>query len=181
LVGQALAHDAEARSALVERLACAPAMLRVIARRRGVHLSPVELEDLEQETLLQVWRKLDRFDGRAGLETWIWGFCFNQIRRAAARRPLVSRSATEGELERRVQPEREALLELDDVDHVKDAVDSLGPPVDEVVRLRYREELSFEDIGARLRLPSNTAKTHYYRALARLRQRLAPLDPSDAR
>jgi RNA polymerase sigma-70 factor (ECF subfamily) len=181
LVRAALAARAAARSALVERLGCVPAMVRVIARRRGVILSPVELEDLEQETLLEVWGKLPRYDGRASLETWVWGFCFNQIRRAASRRPIVPRPAAEADLERVAQPEREGHLELDDVDLVKDAVDSLGPPADEVVRLRYREELPFEEIGARLRLPANTAKTHYYRALARLRQRLAPIDPSDAR
>jgi len=181
LVQVALAQDASARAELVERLACVPAMVRVIARRRSLVLSPVELEDLEQETLLEVWAKLPRFDARASLETWVWGFCFNQIRRAASRRPIVPRPAAEADLERAEQPEREAHLELDDVDLVKDAVDSLGPPADEVVRLRYREELPFEEIGARLELPVNTAKTHYYRALARLRQRLAPFDPSDAR
>lgn len=181
LVRESLVPRVAARSELVERLGCVPAMLRVIARRRGVILSPVELEDLEQETLMEVWAKLSRFDGRASLETWAWGFCLNQIRRAASRRSLVLGQSAEAELERTEQPEPETHLELDDVDLVKDAVDSLGPPADEVVRMRYRDELSFQEIGERLRLPANTAKTHYYRALARLRQRLAPIDPSEAR
>lgn len=180
LVGAAMGGQERSRSQLVERLACVPAMLRVIARRRGMTLAPSELEDLEQETLLEIWRKLDRFDGRAALETWVWGFCFNQIRRVGQRRANRPYLHGDAELEEVEQDNTASELELDDIDRVHDAVEEIGPPANEVVRLRYREELSFEEIGKRLAIPSNTAKTHYYRALARLRQRLACLaSPSD--
>ncbi|GHO82544.1 RNA polymerase sigma factor [Dictyobacter formicarum] len=38
-----------------------------------------------------------------------------------------------------------------------------------IVWLRYKEDLSFVEIGRRLNIPMNTVKTTYYRACARLR------------
>jgi RNA polymerase sigma factor (sigma-70 family) len=55
------------------------------------------------------------------------------------------------------------------------ALARLDPPADDIVRLKHFEELTFEEIGQRLLLSPNTAKTHYYRALVRLREALAPL------
>jgi len=41
-----------------------------------------------------------------------------------------------------------------------------------VIRLKHLESLTFEELSARLDLPANTAKTYYYRGLARLRAML---------
>ena len=47
-------------------------------------------------------------------------------------------------------------------------LDELGPPACDVVRLRAFENLSFDDIGARMSMPTNTVKTLFYRGLRRL-------------
>ena len=48
----------------------------------------------------------------------------------------------------------------------------LGPPAEEVIRLRHFSDLTFAAIARRLGLSPNTAKSHYYRGLVRLRGRL---------
>lgn len=42
-----------------------------------------------------------------------------------------------------------------------------------IVELRYAEELSFAEIGSRLQISANTAKTYYHRACAKLRTTLS--------
>ncbi len=52
------------------------------------------------------------------------------------------------------------------------AIQSLPPKFRSVVLLRYREELSFGEIGLRLNMPENTAKTYFQRARPLLRASL---------
>jgi DNA-directed RNA polymerase specialized sigma24 family protein len=42
------------------------------------------------------------------------------------------------------------------------------------VRLKHLAELTFADIGVRLGMSENTAKSLYYRGLVKLRELLAP-------
>ena len=41
--------------------------------------------------------------------------------------------------------------------------------------MRHFDELEFDEIGRRLKIPKNTVKTVYYRSLEKLRLRLRPL------
>jgi RNA polymerase sigma factor (sigma-70 family) len=52
------------------------------------------------------------------------------------------------------------------------AIQSLPPKFRSVVLLRYKEELSFSEIGLRLNMPENTAKTYFQRARPLLRASL---------
>ena len=54
------------------------------------------------------------------------------------------------------------------------ALERLDPVDADVVRLKHFEELTVEEIGGRLGLPTNTAKTKYYRGLGRLHEALKP-------
>jgi RNA polymerase sigma-70 factor (ECF subfamily) len=52
------------------------------------------------------------------------------------------------------------------------AIQTLPPHFRAIVSLRYQEELSFREIGYRLNIPANTAKTYYQRARPLLRKAL---------
>lgn len=136
----------------------------------GRALTEHELEDLEQDVLMVLWRKLDRFDGTSTLETWVY---------RTARFELLN-----GLRRKRKQPlamdERDLLLPddgFDPAEHAEEALralDRLGPPADEIVRLKHFEQLTFEEIADRHGESPNTIKTRYYRALVRLRALLWP-------
>jgi DNA-directed RNA polymerase specialized sigma24 family protein len=44
-----------------------------------------------------------------------------------------------------------------------------------VIRAKHFDGLTFDEIGARLGIPSNTAKTHYYRGIERMRPLLSSM------
>ena len=82
----------------VERMKCIPRMLAVRNARTGSPLASVELEDLSQDVVTLVWRKLEAFEGRARLETWVYQFCYlaflGRMRaRRAPRTPGATRSS----------------------------------------------------------------------------------------
>ncbi len=165
-----LSGDEVALARLVRRLACIPRVLEALSARLGHPLDEQELEDLGQETLVLAWRKLDTYTGEARLESWSYGLArlelMNALRRKR-RRPEFRAAAPEPEtaaveVPRASQHDREFLLA---------ATRAYGGEA-EVVRLKHFEALTFDDIAGRLGLTLSTAKTRYYRGLARLHERL---------
>jgi RNA polymerase sigma-70 factor, ECF subfamily len=59
----------------------------------------------------------------------------------------------------------EACVEKQDLQHsLRDAIQTLPSRYRSIVSLRYEEELTFREIGQRLQMPENTAKTYFQRA-----------------
>lgn len=181
MVAAALHGDAGARDFVVEQLACVPAMVRIKNHRMGAPLSSHELDDVVQDVLVAVWRKLGQWDGRVPLEHWAYGFVvvelLKTVERRSRRRAVVQvRQAEEPHCPEAARADAEADAEL-----VEQAVGRLDPADREILRLKHHEDLTFEEIGARMGMPTNTAKTRYYRCIKRLRVGLAPAQPSAAR
>lgn len=152
---------------LFERLRCVPRMLAAKNAALGGVLDAHELEDVAQETLLALWRRRDRYEGRASLESWAWSFCYfnlmNRVRRWNRRIRTAPVEPVDVDRNTGFAP---------DYDFVHKALAELEPPVEDVVRLKHFERLSFTQIGAVLRISPNTAKSRYYKGLDRLRRLL---------
>ena len=61
----------------------------------------------------------------------------------------------------------------DDLAEAESMLIRLGGVEAQIIRLKHLESLTFDELGARMGLSANTAKTHYYRGLSRLRSMLA--------
>ena len=67
-------------------------------------------------------------------------------------------------------PSPEETVEHHEVQGIlREAFEGLPPSLRPVVLLHYTDQLSFSEIGQRLKMPANTAKSYFYRALPRLR------------
>lgn len=172
LVRAAASEDPRAAQQLGERLSCVPAMVRARHRKLGSPLEEEELSDIIQDTLVALWAKLDRFEGRSSLETWAYGFVVRELykgldrfRRAGRRVPFE-----ESEVEAVASPADH--VDEDEYRLVHRSIESIGPPGSEIIRLKHFELLTFEQIGERLEMPTNSVKTRYYRGVDRLRSLL---------
>lgn len=171
LAREALAGSAQARNEFAQRMACVPKYLAVMNARMGRPLTDDALEDLAQETLVEIWRRLDSYAGLASLMTWAYRFCQQVLSsrlRSTYRRP---RSLGIGSAADTAQASTRDL----DYEHVYRAlekVDSMGALI---VQLKHFDQLTFEEIAPRLGVPISSAKMHYQRALGRLREILDPL------
>ena len=177
LVKRVLEQDPDALAEFAERMRCVYRLLKVRNSRAGAPLDRAALEDLAQDVLASMWRRLPQYRGDASLETWTFRFCEfgfrNALRRHAIRRSVHS-----------VDPEElggvEDVSEESAVDHerVTQAIDALPDTEAAIVRAKQFDDLTFDEIAARLDLSANTAKTRDYRALRRLKTALAPEEGS---
>ena len=145
------------------------------ARRLG--LSDESAADTVQESLLRMWRELSRGSTIEKPDAW----AFRTVYRLAMddhrwRRRLDRLLPRMGE--------RQPLADIDadpaDRVAVWAEVDRLPARQREVLYLRYRADLPFEDIGSALGITANAARSHCSTALATLRHRFGA-DEEDAR
>jgi RNA polymerase sigma-70 factor (ECF subfamily) len=172
LVRGALSGRADDVHAFLERMGFVPRMVATHNAKLGRPLSEEAVEDVVQETLLAIWRKLERFDGRAALETWIYPFCtYEFLRRLRLERGLSKQldEPVEGSVFEPTAPAETSFLELEPV---LEELEALDPDQGAVLRLKHFEDLTFEELARRLGISPNTAKTRYYAGLVKLRARL---------
>ena len=173
LVRDALAGDRQAVDGFIARMRCVPLILAARNARLGNYLNRDELTDLVQETLATVWRKLDGFAGESALESWVYGICHNNHMNAirSKRRHLRLLEDQAEPVEPGGDPALAAAFEYEQV-HL--GLERLEERQAAVIRLKHFGALTFEQIAARLDMSTNTAKTHYYRGLERMRGFLRP-------
>jgi RNA polymerase sigma-70 factor, ECF subfamily len=129
-----------------------------------------DIEDVCQEVFVVVHRKLDSFEGRSTIRTWVYGICLRTAsdyrRRAHVRReqtvdelPVVSTEADQENDVQRARHRKRLLALLDELDEEKR----------QVFVLYEIEELEMKDIAAAMGTPLQTA----YSRLRAARQILA--------
>ncbi|MEM7308565.1 MAG: sigma-70 family RNA polymerase sigma factor [Planctomycetota bacterium] len=171
LVQRALALDPDATRRFAQRVACVAPFVRRFCRRGGTPVSEAVVEDIAQETYLALWRKAEGYRGTTRLESWACGFAAVEVQRWRRRRARsLQREQSEGAVAGAVPGE----VPSDTRDYLERAIERLGPPASTVIRLKHFEELTFDAIADRLSLSPNTAKSHYYRGLERLRTVIGP-------
>lgn len=182
LVRQARAGSQPSIDRFVERMRCIPRILHAHNARTGRPLSEEDLADAAQQVFARLWARTGEFRGESRLESWVYSFCkhvFLARLRDGGRRG--ERALDARALELRPATERGAGVDGLDVEHVLAALLALPDEEARVVRLKQLEDLTFDEIASRLSIPSNTAKSRYYRALASLRERLKGLAPGAER
>ena len=171
LVREVLHEKRERVVEFMERMACVQRILRVKNANLGRPLDDAEIEEVAQETMIIVWKKLPSFEGRSSLETWVFRIAvfelMNRVRRSTRRR---KQQLSESELIAAAGAEDAPSFE--DYTFVYEALDSLPAAEHAVVRAKHFDQQSFSEIGRTLGISENTAKTRYYRAMTRLRHQL---------
>jgi len=150
--------------------------MRVVGRllaarnaRLGRPLRDDELEDLTQETLLLVWRKLEGFAGRASLETWVYRFCYLELMNWLRKKSRLPRPLSELSDDSHAEPVAPAAAEPGEDVGLESILRHLAPREAEVIRLRHVEQCTPNEICELLAISLSSVKTHYYRGLEKLR------------
>jgi RNA polymerase sigma-70 factor (ECF subfamily) len=174
LVREVLLGNDASVDALIDRLRCVPLILSHRNFRMGSPLSRDDLTDLNQDTLTLVWQKLEEFEGRSSLETWIYSFCSHQMLNAIRSKRRRPQTTDDDALDQSVVHADEAIDGKLLYEHVYAGLARLDGPQAEVIQLHHFSALTFEQIAAQLKLSTSTAKSHYYRGVERLRGLLGP-------
>lgn len=174
LARSAIAGEKRAADELMRRLSCVPRMVAAQNAELGRPLDAATLEDVAQEVMILVWRKLATFEGRATLESWAFRMCQLEVL-AQVRKRRRGAVATEDSLA--ATPEAPAHdRDVIALERVMRFLEELPDESHRIVRMKHFDSMTFEEIALRLAISQNTAKSIYYRALLRLRERFRDVD-----
>ncbi len=132
---------------------------------RALHFLGVadsDVADVCQEVFLTVHRRLDSFEGRSSLRSWIYGVCVRTAsayrRKAYRRRELAYADVPEDSDHTEQLPEQEnALLGEERADLLRRLVGALDEKQRAVFVLYELQEMPMKEIAATLELPLQTA------------------------
>lgn len=177
LIERAKAGDGAAASEIVERY-----QRRIYTLCVRILGNADDAEELTQETLVKALTGLERFDGRAGLGTWLHRIatnaCYSRIRsdrvRSRGRVPWLEHGEPEGRS--RVQRSDEALDAGQRQRHVAAALDQIQPEHRVVLVLRDVQGLEYEQVAEVLGVPMGTIKSRLFRARLALREAIERME-----
>lgn len=153
---------------------------RVFAICSGVIRNRDLALEATQETFITLYRKLDRFDGRAAFSTWLYrvttNTCYDVLRRA--KRNLADRLPEHHDpVDRTAQDGFEAAELRPDL---RDALASIPEEFRAAVVLSDLEGLPLAEVAAILDVPTGTVKSRVFRARRLLAETLGnQSDPSE--
>jgi RNA polymerase sigma-70 factor (ECF subfamily) len=155
----------------------APILERVLRR-----FAPIQdkIPDLVQQTFLQLHRARHDFHADSELRPWLMTIAFNlareQLRRSRRRPEAALDSAQEDRLAHPAQEQFRFEARRD----LTIALQQLPLDQQEVVRLHFVEELSFEEIGEKVGASTGAVRVRAHRGYSALRKLLAASNVSEA-
>ena len=174
-LAQAQAGDAEAFGEV-----CRAYETRLLRQAMALCGSATQAEDLAQDTLVEAWRCLHRYNGRCQFFTWLCAILLNRYRNTVRQRRSVPFSAFQardqqelhdsiGQLADRESLPDEAAQRREQAVLVQQCIQALPAKHQQVIHLRFYVDDSLEGIAAALDCSVGTVKSRLFHALDKLR------------
>jgi RNA polymerase sigma-70 factor, ECF subfamily len=144
-----------------------------------------EAEDLTQEIFLKIFKSLDTFDRRANFQTWLISIsrnlCIDHYRSVRKERETIDRDVDASQLS---PPANDAghvaaLEQRDRVSLLRQALVTLPDTLRTAVLMRDIQEMSYQEIADKLRLPEGTVKSRINRGRTELARQIRKLRGDD--
>jgi RNA polymerase sigma-70 factor (ECF subfamily) len=177
LIARTLGGDGGAFGILVERF-----QRRIYRVAYAIVRDDIEADTITQDTFIQAYTHLARFQGRSELETWLTRITINRSRDWLRRRKFVSLFSHDDQSDDREyviepvddRPDAERQLMAHQLRAaITRAERTLSSQQKIIFRLRHYENHSLEEIAELLGLRSGTVRAHLFRAIHKVRRELA--------
>lgn len=136
-----------------------------------------DAQDVLQDVLLLVYRKLHTYKGDASLKNWLFRIASNRTIDHIRKRNRRPETSLELDVQSSADPFRFAQQTRLRTE-LSRALLTLSREHREVVVMKEIDGFTFKEIGEILEIPENTAKTRLYAALRKLREHLQSTGPS---
>jgi RNA polymerase sigma factor (sigma-70 family) len=136
-----------------------------------------QADDVLQLVFIQAFAGLPRFEARSTFKTWLFGIarhrCLDELKSASRRSHRIAQWRSDPRMARptpvdavidqhRASAEREKALD--------DCLSQLPADTRDLVLLRFRHDLSYDEIAAFIERPAGTLRVRLFRALTALRR-----------
>lgn len=137
--------------------------------------NPWDADDLAQETFLVLARKPEKYQGRSGIYTWLYGILLNLERRERRRRSTRTRKLrilweSESAQEPLLPPAETAVEVAEWKNCLWSRVGQLPDGQRQALVLRFSEQLRYEEIAEVLQCPLGTVKSRIHLGLAAVKR-----------
>jgi RNA polymerase sigma-70 factor (ECF subfamily) len=162
LLDQARSGDAEAFGEI-----CRQHEARLLRQAMTLCGNAAAAEDLAQETLVEAWKCLRKFDGRCQFFTWLCAILLNRFRNSLrVRRPALAADPGEG-----VESGPDQLLAQQERSaRVRQCIAALPSKHQQVIFLRFYVDDSLAEIASALGCSVGTVKSRLFHAMEKLRR-----------
>ena len=143
----------------------------LVRSRLGPQLrSEITVEDIVQETLLQAFRSIERFEwrGENSFVRWLAGIAENVLRKQYRGLEQRRRARLEPRREEDVSPSKD-LRRHERFDRLKQALETLSDDHRQVITLARLEQLRVKEIADRMNRSESAVRNLLFRALKELR------------
>lgn len=184
LIARTLEGDGGAFAILVDRF-----QRKIYRVAYAIVRNDVEADTVTQDTFIQAYTHLSKFQGRSEFETWLTRIAINRSRDWLRRRRFISLFGGDSEeecegwiepVDERPDPEREIMTHQLRA-AIEHAERKLSPQQKVIFRLRHYESYSLEEIAEALGLRAGTVRAHLFRAIHKIRHELAAWVPARQR
>ena len=166
IIARARRGDADAFEQLVA--AYRDQVFRLALRMCG---NEADADEVAQEAFLSAWKALPNFRGDSQFSTWLYQLtthaAIDLMRRE--KRQIAAEDITEVSAPDPAPGPQQQAEQSETRQAVRDAMAQLSPEYRQIVVLRFLQELSYEEIGAVLKLPPGTVKSRLNRAKSQLK------------
>lgn len=184
LISRSLAGDELAYARIVERY-----QKKIYRIALAIVRNEMDADHVTQDTFVQAYLNLAKFEKRAGLETWLTRIAINRGRDTLRGRkwtflPWSSRDDDGEEVgielaDSRPDAEKEALGgEIGRA--IEKAIEHLSEQQKTIFTLRHFEDLPLEEIARLMKLRPGTVRAHLFRAVHKVRKELKSWLPENA-
>lgn len=137
--------------------------------------------DIVQDTFIKVWKNIHKFnESKASFKTWIFLIARNTSTDVLRKKKFLNFSTIDNYLNKEEDsftntiPDTgllpmELIQKMQDSDILNAALATLQEKYRSVLILHYQEEMTFDEIGKILNIPTNTVKSQHRRAILALR------------
>jgi len=120
---------------------------------------PNDVADIIHDTMLEVWRKADRFEGRSSLKTWIFSIAKNKSIDRNRKYARIDYTDENTDIEDDALNAADILVVSQEAKIVRDAVAQLKPEHRRAIHLSFFEDLTYKEIAEIEDCPEGTIKT----------------------
>jgi len=129
-----------------------------------------DADDITQQSFVNAWKHLKRFDPSRKFSTWLFAIAHNEaVNWLRKKRPEAFTPELELTLADPAARPDELALQSSSARSIELGMARLHPSARAVVSLHHHDELTFREIAASFGQSLNTVKSRYRRALASLR------------
>lgn len=140
-----------------------------------------DAEEACQDSFLQVFHKIDQFEGRSAFKTWLYRIVYNRC--IESRRRYARHNEKQAKLAKQMEQEEmtseDPAMKLNVTSKVHEAIAKMSGENRRLVTLRYVSGLSLQEIATVLDISLSATKMRLYRAQEKFKEIYTELEEGE--